>query len=60
MHAVLSLVAVGAGVSIVPESMKGFQSERIEYRPCGVPRLGLSYASWCAILHHRQKRSFSM
>ena len=33
MHAVLSLVAVGAGVSIVPESMRGFQSESIAYRP---------------------------
>ena len=33
MHAVLSLVAVGAGVSIVPESMRGFQSESITYRP---------------------------
>lgn len=33
MHAVLSLIAVGAGVSIVPESMRGFQSESIKYRP---------------------------
>ncbi|CAD5248524.1 MULTISPECIES: LysR family transcriptional regulator [Halomonadaceae] len=32
MHAVLSLVAVGGGVSIVPESMSGFQGDRIGYR----------------------------
>ena len=31
MHAVLSLVAVGAGVSIVPESMAGFRADRIAY-----------------------------
>lgn len=33
MHAVLSLVAVGAGVSVVPESMRTFQADRIAYRP---------------------------
>lgn len=32
MHAVLSLVAVGAGVSIVPESMTSFRPDRIVYR----------------------------
>lgn len=32
MHAVLSLVAVGAGVSIVPASMCGFRSEEIRYQ----------------------------
>ncbi|RDD69888.1 LysR family transcriptional regulator [Paracoccus versutus] len=32
MHAVLSLVAVGAGVSIVPESMASFRVDRIVYR----------------------------
>ena len=32
MHAVLSLVAVGAGVSIVPHSMASFRSDRIAYR----------------------------
>lgn len=32
MHAVLSLVAVGAGVSIVPESMSSFRPDRIIYR----------------------------
>ncbi|MGO2009774.1 LysR family transcriptional regulator [Vreelandella alkaliphila] len=32
MHAVLSLVAVGSGVSVVPESMSGFQADRISYR----------------------------
>lgn len=32
MHAVLSLVAVGAGVSIVPASMSGFRSEEIHYQ----------------------------
>ena len=31
MHAVLSLVAVEAGVSIVPRSMSGFRSDRIAY-----------------------------
>ncbi|MEC9244680.1 MAG: LysR family transcriptional regulator [Pseudomonadota bacterium] len=33
MHAVLSLVAVEAGISIVPESMMGFRNDRIVYRP---------------------------
>ncbi|MGO4833202.1 LysR family transcriptional regulator [Rhizobiaceae sp. 2RAB30] len=33
MHAVLSLVAVEAGVSIVPQSMAAFRSDRIVYRP---------------------------
>ncbi|MDR5859943.1 LysR family transcriptional regulator [Halomonas eurihalina] len=33
MHAVLSLVAVGLGVSVVPESMSGFRDDRITYRP---------------------------
>lgn len=33
MHAVLSLVAVEAGVSIVPRSMADFRSDRIAYRP---------------------------
>ena len=32
MHAVLSLVAVGAGVSVVPESMAGFRADRVAYR----------------------------
>ncbi|MGP9567103.1 LysR substrate-binding domain-containing protein [Halomonas sp. AOP5-B2-8] len=32
MHAVLSLVAVGGGVSIVPKSMCGFQADRTSYR----------------------------
>jgi len=32
MHAVLSLVAVDAGISIVPQSMAGFRSDRIAYR----------------------------
>lgn len=32
MHAVLSLVAVGAGVAIVPKSMTSFMPERIVYR----------------------------
>lgn len=31
IHAVLSLVAVGAGVSVVPESMSSFRSDRIGY-----------------------------
>jgi DNA-binding transcriptional LysR family regulator len=33
MHAVLSLVAVEAGVSIVPQSMRGFRGDRIVYHP---------------------------
>ena len=33
MHAVLSLVAVGAGVSVVPASMAGFRADRIRYQP---------------------------
>ncbi|MNN85962.1 DNA-binding transcriptional activator XapR [compost metagenome] len=33
MHAVLSLVAVEAGVAIVPASMAGFRPEEIVYRP---------------------------
>jgi DNA-binding transcriptional LysR family regulator len=32
MHAVLSLVAVETGISIVPESMEGFRNDRIIYR----------------------------
>lgn len=37
MHAVLSLVAVGAGVSIVPESMASFRPDRIAYRAIAEP-----------------------
>jgi len=33
MHAVLSLVAVEAGLSIVPQSMRGFRGDRIVYHP---------------------------
>jgi len=33
MHAVLSLVAVEAGLSIVPQSMRGFRGDRIVYLP---------------------------
>ena len=33
MHAVLSLVAVGVGVSIVPQSMQTFRQDRISYHP---------------------------
>lgn len=33
MHAVLSLVSVGAGVSVVPQSMSGFRGEQISYHP---------------------------
>ncbi|MEG0183723.1 MAG: LysR substrate-binding domain-containing protein [Stenotrophomonas sp.] len=33
MHAVLSLVAVEAGVAIVPASMAGFRPDEIAYRP---------------------------
>lgn len=37
MHAVLSLVAAEVGVSIVPESMQGFRSDRIHYCPIPGP-----------------------
>lgn len=33
MHAVLSLVAVDAGVAVVPASMAGFRSSEIHYQP---------------------------
>lgn len=33
MHAVLSLVSVGGGVSVVPQSMSGFRSDQIDYYP---------------------------
>ena len=33
MHAVLSLVAVEAGISIAPQSMSGFRSDRIAFHP---------------------------
>lgn len=33
MHAVLSLVSAGIGVSIVPHSMSGFRGDRISYHP---------------------------
>ena len=33
MHGVLSLVAVEAGVAIVPASMSGFRSGEVVYRP---------------------------
>jgi DNA-binding transcriptional LysR family regulator len=35
MHAVLSLVAVGAGVAVVPESMRQFRPDQIAYRSIG-------------------------
>ncbi|WP_095448688.1 LysR family transcriptional regulator [Ochrobactrum quorumnocens] len=38
MHAVLSLVSVGAGVSIVPESMSSFRPDRIAYRSITEPQ----------------------
>ena len=37
LHAVLSLVAVDAGISIVPEGMASFRSDRIAYRPIKSP-----------------------
>ncbi|WP_255476755.1 LysR family substrate-binding domain-containing protein [Erwinia sorbitola] len=33
MHAVLSLVSVGGGVSDVPQSMSGFRGDQISYHP---------------------------
>lgn len=43
MHAVLSLVSVGAGVSVVPQSMSGFRGEQISYYPlpCSEPEFDL-------------------
>ncbi|GAA0332696.1 LysR family transcriptional regulator [Morganella psychrotolerans] len=35
MHAVLSLVAAGAGVSVVPQSMRGFYHDKIRYHALG-------------------------
>lgn len=37
MHAVLSLVAIGAGVAIVPESMANFRPDSIAYRKIAKP-----------------------
>jgi len=48
MHAVLSLVAVGAGVSVVPESMSGFRGDRISYHP-----LSSSEPEFDLVLGHR-------
>ncbi|MFC0267131.1 LysR family transcriptional regulator [Kushneria aurantia] len=42
MHAVLSLVAVGAGVAIVPESMQTFRKDRIRYRSIVEPTAAFS------------------
>jgi DNA-binding transcriptional LysR family regulator len=38
MHAVLSLVAVGAGISIVPASMASFRPDRIAYHEIADPQ----------------------
>lgn len=48
MHTVLSLVAVGAGVSVVPQSMRGFRNDRISYRP-----LPSAEAAFDLVLAHR-------
>ena len=49
MHAVLSLVSVGAGVSVVPQSMNGFRADQIHYYPLSASKaafeLVLSYRS---------------
>lgn len=49
MHAVLSLVSVGAGVSVVPQSMSGFRADQIHYYPLSGSKaafeLVLSYRS---------------
>lgn len=37
MHAVLSLVSVGGGVSVVPQSMSGFRGDQISYHPLSGP-----------------------
>lgn len=44
MHAVLSLVAVGAGVAIVPESMQTFRQDRILYRTIDAPDAAFTLA----------------
>jgi DNA-binding transcriptional LysR family regulator len=49
MHSVLSLVAVEAGVSIVPESMAGFRGDRIVYR-----RIAHDDAAFDLCLCHRE------
>ena len=40
MHAVLSLVSVGGGVSVVPQSMSGFRGDQISYHPLSGPGIG--------------------
>jgi DNA-binding transcriptional LysR family regulator len=37
MHAVLSLVSVGGGVSVIPQSMSGFRGDQISYHPLSDP-----------------------
>lgn len=37
MHAVLSLVSVGGGVSVIPQSMSGFRGDQISYHPLSGP-----------------------
>lgn len=54
MHAVLSLVSVGGGVSVVPQSMSGFRGDQIRYHslPGAEPEfeliLGHRHLSPCA------------
>lgn len=40
MHAVLSLVAVEAGIAIVPASMAGFRGEEVRYQPIADAQAG--------------------
>lgn len=44
MHAVLSLVSVGGGVSIVPQSMNNFCHEQISYHPISDPEIEFELA----------------
>ena len=44
MHAILSLVGVGAGVSIVPQSMASFRPDRIAYHSIKGPEAAFELA----------------
>lgn len=44
MHAVLSLVSVGGGVSVVPQSMSGFRRDQISYHPISGPEIEFDLA----------------
>lgn len=48
MHAVLSLVAVGVGVSVVPKSMQRFQPDQVAYR--SIAAAGATFPLCLAVL----------